>query len=119
MHRRYMEDAYKKLKTKFDIVFNRVCWYYGVSDHAMGNVIKKLVQPGGYAFIETNNTASGKKSVKRSIQNFCNNYFYLKIGHPYPPSGRIEKLFRKELFTIVHTDYSNQEFDKVIVKKCL
>ena len=113
----YMEEVPKSLNESFDLVFNRVCWYYGASDRAMMRVVKRLVKPGGYVYIETNNSKGRKKGVKSILQYLLNDCLYWKIGHPYPPEGRVEKLLRKGGFTIVDSDYSREGFDRVLGKK--
>ena len=113
----YMEEAPFMLDREFDLVFNRVCWYYGSSDFAMAQVMRKMVKPGGGVFLETNNSMSGKHSIKKWLQCFLNNIFYLKIGHPYPPKGRAERLLQRNGFNILDADYSREGFDRLFAKK--
>jgi len=113
----YMEEVPLILEREFDLVFNRVCWYYGSSDFAMAEAVTKMVKVGGFLFLETNNSRSGKHSMKKWLQCFLNNIFWLKIGHPYPPKGRVEKLFRRNGFNILDTDYRREGFDRIFAQK--
>ena len=93
----YMDEAPEILDRQFDLVFNRICWYYGHSDPEFADVVYELVRPGGYAYIDTNHAEGRLQAMSRlgRARSSLNAYFAIKIGHPYPPHGRIESLFRR------------------------
>ena len=42
----YMDDASRVLTDRYDLVFNRICWNYGRSDHSFAQVVYQLVCSG-------------------------------------------------------------------------
>ena len=113
----YLDDAPNLLKEQFDLVFNRVCWYYSVSDRSFLRNMDKLVHDGGHIFVETNNSSCRKNSLKLQIQNFLYHKLSLKLGHPYPKHGKIESLFRSKNYRMIDIDYSRDGFDRLLAQK--
>lgn len=115
----YLDDASSKLNTKFDLVFCNICFYYGWSDVGLANVIYDLISPGGVGYIDTNNTEWPVRcsSAFVRLQTMLNSTLRLKIGHPFPPKGRIEELFRRKGATILSSDYSRIGNDLIIIRK--
>jgi SAM-dependent methyltransferase len=91
----YMDEAARNLDAQFDLVFNRICWYYCISDAGFARVVFDLVKPGGWAYIDSNHSGVGRESVSAAARArlWLNDRFAIKIGHPFPPRGRIARLF--------------------------
>lgn len=115
----YLEDAKKFGENSFDLVFCRVCWYYCRNDRAFGRLVYGLLKPGGLGYIESNIANVSLRTGVRRFQTWMNSRLWVKIGHPFPPRGRIEKLIRRRPVTFVKTDYCSQEKDVVIFQKFL
>jgi len=81
----YLEEALKYRYRPFDIVFVRGCWCYCMDDRFMGHVIRAVVAEGGVAFIDTH------VSAKSTLKEWLNDLTGIKIGHPYPPAGRVSR----------------------------
>jgi 2-polyprenyl-3-methyl-5-hydroxy-6-metoxy-1,4-benzoquinol methylase len=113
----YLEDAGSFLKEPFDLVFSRVCWYYARSDRQFSKLLYSLVKPGGVGYIECNTPAFSRPRNWRKIQYWLNTNLWLKIGHPLPPHGRIEQLFRKMPISRLTTNYSSPLKDIVVFTK--
>jgi len=95
----YMEDA----AGEYDVVFNRVCWYYCINDAAFARKICALTRPGGagYLIVNTERYLAGVwpqlptwPRVKGKLLFFLNKKLSLKIGHIMPSHRKIERLFR-------------------------
>ena len=71
----YMDEADKILNEQFDLVFNRICWNYAISDKTFAKTIFKLINPGGFAYIDTSHSLWGYKnlSLKSKLKTFLNN----------------------------------------------
>ena len=68
-------------------------------------------------FVETNNETYRRSGLFRDLQYFLNRNFHWKIGHPYPPCGRIEKILSSLGLEMLEADYRRKGFDKVIFRK--
>jgi 2-polyprenyl-3-methyl-5-hydroxy-6-metoxy-1,4-benzoquinol methylase len=113
----YLEEARKFGRNCFDLVFCRVCWYYGRSDRAFGRLLYSLVKPGGIGYIECNTPVFSNPRGIRRLQHWLNAYVWWKIGHPLPPHGRIAKLIHKYPLARMELDYSSAECDIVTFVK--
>jgi len=94
----YLEDATRMLAPSYDLVFNRICYYYSRNDRRFARIIYDLVRPGGYIYIwNWLQTPQGlaQMSWKRRFQYYANAYCGVKIGHPCPPPGRVPALLRE------------------------
>lgn len=112
----YMEGASRILKEQFDLVFSRVAWNYCADDLRFANELYGLVCAGGYGFVETNTLeARPRKRVQSALYRVG-----LKIGHPFPPHGKVERLFRQLVPAEIYVDYSNppeNPNDRVLFRK--
>ena len=86
----YLEEAAQYLDQPFDLVFNRICWYYCADDGEFAELVHGLIRPGGAAYIDN--------FINRAPGGFNPRYWLnaiagLKIGHVVPPPGRVERLF--------------------------
>jgi 2-polyprenyl-3-methyl-5-hydroxy-6-metoxy-1,4-benzoquinol methylase len=97
----YLEDA----AGTYDIVFNRICWYYCMNDSRFARKIYSLVKDNGYGYCVINNenilkrnTCKGIKRKLISMQFELNDKLGLKIGHPHPSHKKIEKVFSRFRF---------------------
>jgi SAM-dependent methyltransferase len=107
----YMEEAKQYLDRPFDFVFNRICWFYCANDRKFARLIHGLIRPGGCAYIDNYlRDASGKFDPRY----WLNAQIGLKIGHPAPPPGRLEKLFHAyrdlDLEMVVRTPRAERMF---------
>jgi hypothetical protein len=102
-----LEEAPERLGRRFDFVFNRICWYYGLSDRSFAKVLTSLVEPGG--FIDADTTHSGYR--RGELDNSARLHTRLgdacarKIGHPYPSHDRLTRLFPQHEPARLEVDY--------------
>jgi SAM-dependent methyltransferase len=113
----YLEDARSRWADEFDLVFCRVCWSYCMDDQRFARILYSLIKPGGAGYIECNTPALADPRGLRKLQYLLNSKLGLKIGHPYPPHGRIESLFRRLPISNIEVDYSFQFCDRVLFFK--
>lgn len=113
----YMDEAKSILQRSFDIVFNRVSWYYGMTDAGMAKTIYRLLKPGGVGYVETGNAEGHRWSPLRKVVQGMNKFLSLKIGHPYPPHGRIARLFNSYPIEKMIVDYTDPQTDIVMIVK--
>jgi SAM-dependent methyltransferase len=113
----YLENAARFAAQPFDLVFCRVCWYYGRSDRAFARLIYSLVKRGGVGYVECNTPAFSRPRGWRTVQYALNNHLWLKIGHPMPPHGRIARLLHQLDVTQMTVDYRSPLRDIVIFTK--
>ena len=114
----YMDESCRILQRQFDLVFNRICWYYCISDFSFAAVIYRLLKPGGWAFIDTNHSGVGWDSASLGLRAriWMNDALGIKFGHPYPPRGRVEKLFRRFPLGRVAADYQPRN-DRILLQR--
>lgn len=115
----YMDEAPRLLQKQFDLVFNRVSFYYGWSDFSFVAAIYRLMRPGGYACIEANNSSFGWEELSSSarLRTWLNAVLGVKIGHPHPPRGRIPALFLRYPIKQIWVDYPVAHLDRIFVQK--
>jgi 2-polyprenyl-3-methyl-5-hydroxy-6-metoxy-1,4-benzoquinol methylase len=113
----YLEDAVCLVNRPYDLVFCRVCWCYCRGDRAFSETFWNLVKPGGAGYIETDITKRATGSFLRRAQVLAYSAFWFKVGHPFPPRGRIAKLFRNRAVRHINEDYSNPALDKIFFIK--
>lgn len=111
----YLEDAARL--GSFDFVFNRVCWYYGKSDRGFARVVHGLVRPGGFGYVDCNPAEIEQPNGRRRFVYWLNNRLGIKIGHPFPPHGRIERLLREAGVASMEVDYSSPRNDRVFFRR--
>ncbi len=114
----YMEDAVKH-HAPFDLVFNRICWYYGFADHSFANALFSLVKSGGAGYVDTahSGTRDSHSSWSVAVRTWLNDRFAIKIGHPLPPHGRVARLFMKKPIAKMMVDYSSPSNDRIFFIK--
>lgn len=115
----YMDDASRLLPERYDLVFNRICWNYGRSDRAFADVVYQLVRPGGWGYIDATNTLfnADKLSASARLRTWLNAACSIKIGHPYPPRGRVATLLLREPMARLLVDYTSACNDRVLFEK--
>jgi SAM-dependent methyltransferase len=113
----YMEEARKFVDRPFDLVFNRICWYYAMNDAAFADLFFALVKPGGAGYIDVESADAREKPGKKKIIYFVNDRFWLKLGNPLPPHGRIARLMLNRPIESMVVDYSFGNNDRILFKK--
>lgn len=115
----YMDEAPRILARRYDLVFNRICWYYGFSDAGFAAALYDLVAPGGWAYIDTNHSGVGRAGMPPAarIRTWLNDRLALKIGHPYPPHGRVAQLFLCYPIQRMLVDYRSPTNDRILFQK--
>jgi SAM-dependent methyltransferase len=115
----YLEEAPALLGSRFDLVFNRLCWYYCMSDAAFARVVYRLVTPGGWAYVDTNHSGFHRSELSRAarVRTWLNDRLALKIGHPFPPHGRVARLFLGYPIQQMRIDYRCPTNDRVLFQK--
>ncbi len=101
----YLEDIQNLNYQSFDFVFNRVCWCYCMSDRKFSRIIYNLLKPAGSGYIFTQSQPDPNAGFATQIQYFLNNYLWWKIGHPWPPHGRVAQLFNSYPIERLIADY--------------
>jgi hypothetical protein len=90
----YLDKISRITTGNFDGVFCNVAWYYCMSDFAFANELLGVVRPGGTVFVrQTTEHAEERPSLGRRVAYLANRTLAIKIGHTYPPAGRIAKAF--------------------------
>lgn len=115
----YLDDAPTRLPNeRFDLVFNRVCWYYGFSDRGLAKAVRALIAPGGGCFIETpiagHNLA--QSSISTRVRTWLNRHAHFKIGHPFPPAGRIAALFDELGAASIRVEHDRPGHERLWIK---
>jgi len=96
----YLEEAHGK----FDIIFNRICWYYCINDIRFAKCIYNLVKENGYGFIIVNNEKylkeelekeSGLKKMAMKMSYWLNENFNIKFTHVHPSHKKLTKIFAR------------------------
>jgi SAM-dependent methyltransferase len=113
----YLEHSIRFSSEPFDLVFCRVCWYYGRSDRRFAKTLYSLIKPGGIGYIECNTPAFSNPTGLRRIQYWLNEFAGWKVGHPMPPSGRIAKLIQQYPISWLQLDYTSPLLDIVEFRK--
>lgn len=117
----YLDEAPKLLRRNFDLVFNRLCWYYGFGDRSFARTVYSLVRPGGYGYVDTPHSAVnyGPLSANARFRMWLNSHLSIKIGHPYPPHGRVARLLLAQPIENMRIDYSDPYHDRIWFKKAI
>lgn len=117
----YMENA----RGKYDILFNRVCWYYCQNDNQFMKIIYGLVNDGGHAYLILHdegmlNRLKESSFARRFVARFLyylNDITGIKIGHPVPSLRRIKKLFAKYTFKKIFIEKRTDDTVYVLFQK--
>lgn len=114
----YMEEARRSLDRPFDLVFCRIAWSYCMSDAPFARLVYDLVKPGGVGYVDTNTPAFVRDmSLRLRAVHWLNASLWLKVGHPYPPHGRIARLFCRMPMERIEIDYARATNDRVLFRK--
>lgn len=113
----YMDEARRHLHEPFDVVFNRICWYYCTSDRTFARVVYDLVKPGGIGYVDTPHASARTGTVLQRMRGIVNEHFGVKIGHPFPPHGRVARLLLELPMNKVLVDYTSPANDRVLFAK--
>lgn len=115
----YMDEAPAILGRQFDLVFNRICWNYGRGDASFAAVVWNLVKPGGIGYIDTtiDRFEYDRLSASARLRAALNDRAWLKIGHPFPPHGRLAGLFVGRPVERILVDYGSALNDRVLFRK--
>ncbi len=115
----YMDEALKLLKADYDLVFNRICWYYGFSDRSFSRTLFALIKPGGVGYVDTTHSGWHRESLSPAgqLKTWLNDCFSVKIGHPFPPHGRLAKLFLELPVEKMQIDYSTETNDRLLFRR--
>jgi SAM-dependent methyltransferase len=91
----YLEEA-ARFGPVFDLVFNRICWYYCMSDRHFARLVHGLVKPGGWAYIVTPYLESPTKRARllHRARGRLNEHLGIKIGHPFPSLRLFRRVWR-------------------------
>lgn len=113
-------DYLDNFNETYDLIFNNVCFCYAMDDNLFVKKIEKgLNQKGIYFGILGNENVFKKQLSKRFLlqcQFYLNDFFSIKIGHPFTSKNRIKKLFSPKRFEIL-TIEDFEDNTLVIVKK--
>lgn len=111
----YLEDVSKVFREPFDIVFNRVCWYYCVNEKRFAQLLVRLLRPGGVGYVRTDiHRPHLRVNVWRRTQQWLNTHTAIRIGHPFPPRGRVVGLLAKEALSNCQVSWSDEGFEEVM-----
>ncbi|HKM66372.1 MAG TPA: class I SAM-dependent methyltransferase [Candidatus Acidoferrum sp.] len=113
----YLETARRFAPNSFDLLFCRVCWYYCRNDRRFASLIYSLIKPGGTGYIECSTPAFSPPRGHRRLQYWLNGKLWWKIGHPYPPHGRIASLIQRYPVSYMELDYRSNLTDVVLFVK--
>ena len=115
----YLDEAAERLNRQFDLVFNRICWYYNWTDRSFSDVVFNLVKPGGIAYVDTTHSGWRRDTLSFSsrLRTALNDRVGIKIGHPSPPRGRIAKLFLEKPVERLVVDYSSPHNDRILFRR--
>lgn len=115
----YMDEAPDLLSEAYDFVFNRLCWYYGLGDRSFAAVIYRMVSPGGFCYIDTTHSGykRGQLSASALLRTWLNDTLAIKVGHPYPPHGRIARLIQAYPLKRLLLDYRSLTNDRIQFEK--
>lgn len=115
----YIDEAAQKLQRQFDLVFNKGCFNYCWEDRMFTDMIYHLVKPGGCGYIRTNNACMGahNRPLNLRLRYVLYQRFGVKIGHPYPPRGRVVQLLLRHPIQQLLLDYSLPDRDILFFHK--
>jgi 2-polyprenyl-3-methyl-5-hydroxy-6-metoxy-1,4-benzoquinol methylase len=115
----YLDEARAQFAEPFDLVFNRICWNYGMGDESFSRIFFSLIRPGGVGYIDTNTSESryARLSLLDRWRYWLNDCLGIKIGHPFPPRGRLASLFARKPIARMVVDYTSPSNDRIWIKR--
>lgn len=115
---RYMDH----LEGRYDLLFNRVCWYYCFNDKSFLKAIYEAVAPGGCACLVLHNeyrvfhnTLPWYKKMALQLTFYLNEWFNIKIGHVMPSTRKIHRLFGAWPFREIRIREYGNNGDSILV----
>jgi SAM-dependent methyltransferase len=111
----YLEDARKFLHEPFDLVFCRLCWNYCRGDRAFARLAYRLTRPDGALYVETNTETFGAPAGLRRLIYLFNALLGWKIGHPYPPGGRVPRLLLRFPVRYAAIEYPSPLVERILL----
>jgi len=111
----YLESAERFVSDPFDLLFNRICWNYSMSDSRFASLLYRLVKPGGYGFVDTDLYTGTPGSPIRRAQRWLYDRRIVKIGHPFPRRGVMQSYMHRLPIQIV--DKSTTTNDRIFFRK--
>jgi 2-polyprenyl-3-methyl-5-hydroxy-6-metoxy-1,4-benzoquinol methylase len=115
----YLDEALNQLPAPYDFVFNRICWNYGFSDDSFAKIVYGMVRPGGFCYVDTTHSGFKRNQLSTSglFRTWLNDSIAIKIGHPYPPHGRLARLFLRYPMKRLAIDYRSSFNDRILFEK--
>ena len=119
----YLESAIRFKDRPFDLVFNRVCWCYGVSDSKLGKVLWNITAPGGaiYVAVDVEAEKDYRPRLSTSLRTRLYHASGIRIGHPFPPRGKVATVFLKypvkSLSVSYRTGLKGRVIEETLVQK--
>ncbi len=115
----YLDEAPNLLPDSYDLVFNRICWYCGFSDRSFAEVVYRMVRHGGYGYVDTNHLGFKREHLSTSslFRTWLNDTLAIQIGHPFPPHGRLARLFLRYPLKRLVVDYQSPLNDRILFEK--
>lgn len=113
----YMDDVGELAPKQFDLIFSNVCWYYCLGDCSFAASLLRALKKGGGVAIRVQNAASdvNTRSLRRAL--YCvYKRFHWKVGHLFPPRGRVAYAFERQGTCTVTADYTDPNIDVVFVE---
>lgn len=115
----YLDEAPARLGKTYDVVFNSICWNYGRGDRSFARVIYRLIHPGGVAYVDTTHDLFNRHTLTSAarFRSWLNSRVGIKIGHPFPPHGRLARLFLRFPLEAILIDYGSPWNDRLLLRK--
>lgn len=115
----YLEETQALQPASFDLIFNRICWYYCQHDKAFAQQLCGLLAPDGLLYIHAPNSRfhGNKLSILAQWRTGLNATTGFKIGHPMLPPRRIATLFADLPISKLEADYRDPRNDVIWVWK--
>lgn len=114
----YIDDIGEITRGGFDAVFSNVAWCYCMNDYAFARKLLAVTRDGGTIFIrQVNEDFQTGLGLVRRLTYLSNRAIGVKVGHTFPPRGRIAEAFRRAGARQVTSSTDDQHTDVVVVKK--
>jgi 2-polyprenyl-3-methyl-5-hydroxy-6-metoxy-1,4-benzoquinol methylase len=114
----YIDNLKRMTSGGFDAIFCNVAWCYCMDDFRFGRQLLDALKPGGTVFVrQTNALGAPATGLLRRLAYMSNNLVKLKIGHTYPPPGRIAQSFRKAGNCTITERFEPEHMEIVIAKR--
>ena len=93
----FLEQARQLADRPFDLVFQRICWYYCASDASMADLVCDLVKPGGSAWLDIPTadwwrTQGGPHSWREKLLSEVYRVTDVKLAYFMPERGKVSRL---------------------------